>query len=387
MSSHIKWKPLLFAMLIALTLYLLPNPTSLSANGWYTLIIATLMILCWVTEALPLAITSFFPLILMPLGHILSAEKLASAYGNRLVFLFLGGFLLAVSLQKSHLHKRMALMLIQRIGHTPKRLILAFIISASFLSMWISNTATTLMLVPIAQSVLSLQNDKATRQALSKPLLFSVAYASSIGGIATLIGTPPNALLSGFLLESYQYNLGFAQWFAIAMPFVVLALPVLYFVLVKFSFSLQLNSPQDISSALDVASKDIASKLTTMERRVGLIFMLTIIAWFSRYWLSAYVPGLNDTSIALSSAAILFVLPADKRAAPILNVKDFKFVAWPILILLGGGLALAAALKQNHVDTWLAGQLMFIQHLPHFAILLLLVSVVLLCTETMSKLV
>ena len=381
------YKPLaiLVGLLISGFVFLSPNPTTLSQPAWHAIAIILLMITWWTTEAIPLAITSLLPFLLMPLFRILPTATLAKSYGHQIIFLFLGGFIIALALEKTGLHKRIALSILKLTGTKPQQIILGFMLSSALLSMWISNTATTLMMLPIAISIIEVAttNDGEQSKVFSTALLLSIAYSATIGGISTLIGTPPNAFLAAYLLDAHQHSLSFAKWIATILPLVIIALPIVFFMMTRVIFKFDWKKSIIDASVLEKQMQTLPSR-SKAETRVAAIFSLTALLWIIRHLLTPYFPGLNDTSIALFGAILLFIIPGDDHH-PILTIAILKKVPWGILLLFGGGLSIAAAIQHNNINTWLVHHLQFLQSMPSLLLIMSLTLIILLVTEVMSN--
>jgi sodium-dependent dicarboxylate transporter 2/3/5 len=316
------------------------------------------ILLWWITEAVSIPATALLPLVLFPFLGILDLNATAANYANPTVFLFMAGFVFALAMEKHHLHTRIALYIVRLVGTESDRLVLGFMIATAFVSMWVNNTATTLLMLPIATSVLTLMKEEFVNQGMegefrnfAVSILLSLAYCAGIGGIATIIGTPTNAVLIGYLQELYQIDLTFTGWFIVGFPLSVLMLSVAYIVLVKLLFPVKIQT-------LPGAARMIAGKIAELgpvsfqEYAVGLVFFLTAIGWILRVplmnWLG--LPFLNDTIIGLSGALLLFIIPdADSKNGFLFDWESMKKMSWGILFLIGGGLALAKALENAGV--------------------------------------
>ncbi|HLR31509.1 MAG TPA: DASS family sodium-coupled anion symporter, partial [Fodinibius sp.] len=313
-TSSLLRKRLGFAsgIIVFLVLLFMSIPEGLSPEGWRTAAVAALMAVWWITEALPIAVTALIPVVLVPALNIAPVAEATAPYANPLIFLFMGGFIIAIAMQRWDLHRRIALNIVSYVGVKPSSIILGFILASAFLSMWVSNTATALMMLPIALSILHLvedQKEDGEKLNFELVLVLSIAYACNIGGMGTLIGTPPNALLAGFMSENYGYEIGFAQWMMLGVPLMVIALPLLYLLLVKVIYPIKLRE-------LPGGKKLIQSQLNSLgtmgnaEKRVATVFCLTALMWISRPMLTGILPGLSDAGIAVGAAVLLFVIPA-----------------------------------------------------------------------------
>lgn len=371
---------------VALIMILSPTPSSLSLSAWNTAAVAIFLAIYWITEPIPLYVTALIPIIVFPLLNISTVKETTTQFGHPLIFLFLGGFLIAEAIQKWGLHKRIALNIIRIIGLKPKNIIAGFMISGAFLSMWISNTATTLMMLPIGISVISVYNSKIEKTDKKNnfgiALMLSIAYSCSIGGIGTLIGTPPNALMAAFMNESYNIEIGFAQWMMIGIPFVFLALPLAYFLLTRVIFPMK--TAEAIQSYLMEEEFKSLGKMRPVEKRILAIFILTAVLWIIRPLITKYVNGISDTSIVVFTSLLLFFLPSGK-GEPILQWKDAKNISWGILLLFGGGLALAMGIKKSGLAEAIANFILQIHGIPIIVLITILTASIIILTELSSN--
>ena len=270
---------------------------------------------------------------------------------------------------------RIALNIIKVIGLKPKNIIAGFMISGAFLSMWISNTATTLMMLPIGISVITVYNSNVKegkqKNGFGIALMLAIAYSCSIGGVGTLIGTPPNALMAAFMNESYKIEIGFAQWMMVGIPFVILALPLAYYLLTNILFSLR--SAEELKSELINNELEQMGKLSSVEKRILFVFVLTAILWIIRPIISQYVEGISDTSIVIFTALLLFIIPSGEKE-PILQWKDAKNISWGILLLFGGGLALAMGIKKSGLAESIANYIIQVEGIPIVVLIIILTA-------------
>ncbi|HUP01422.1 MAG TPA: DASS family sodium-coupled anion symporter [Gemmatimonadota bacterium] len=347
--------------------------------------VAALMAVWWITEPIPLAATALLPIALLPLLGIGPAEQAAAPYAHPIVFLFLGGFLLAIALERWGLHRRVALGIIAAVGTRPRRLVAGFMAASAFLSLWISNTATTLLLLPIGLSVLGVAAEGDEAGELGPALLLGIAFAASIGGMGTLIGTPPNALTAAFLAETYGVRIGFAHWMLLGMPIVLVALPIAYLVLTRVAFSI---GRADLPSGAAIVERERAAlgPLTRGERLVALVFALAAGGWILGPLLGRWVPGLSDTGVAILAALLLFGLPVDLgRGVFVLDRAAFARVPWGVLLLFGGGLSLAAAIERSGLADAMAGTFEGLAAWPVLALLVALTLAVVASSELASN--
>lgn len=356
----------LSAGVLLFVLMLLINPFNVEGNANIVLSIAALMITWWVTEAVPMPVVALLPLVLFPLMGVSSLGETSASYGDSIIFLFLGGFMLGLAIEKWNLHTRIALNIIRLTGTSGNRIVLGFILATGFLSMWLSNTATTMMMLPIASSLIHVVSENrrghGNLRNFSIAVMLAIAYASNFGGIATVIGTPPNVAFVGFMHNRYGYTIQFSEWMLVAAPVALLLLVALYFVLTKLLF------PNGIRS--DAATKQMVSAkikalgpLSAAEKRVLVIFIATASLWITKDLINAFgFFRLEDTIIAIAGATALFIVPsgiAGERSTRILEWSDTSKMAWGILLLFGGGIALAAALEKagliESLGSWIAG--------------------------------
>lgn len=342
----------------------------------------------WVTESIPIPVTAMFPILLFPLFGISDAKSAAAPYANPLIFLFMGGFIIAIAMQRWNLHKRMALSIIGVVGMHPRSIIMGFMLATAVLSMWVSNTATILMMMPIALSVIELagrpQNGTGDDH-FSIALLIGLAYASSIGGLGTLVGTPPNALMAGFVHESYDITIGFAQWMALGVPIVILGLPIGYFILTYIVFPLKKDAPT-LARNIIREEFDKLGPMTSAEKRTAIIFSLVALLWIFRPLLTPFLPGLTDTGIALFGAFLTFFTPCGNvKGVFLLDWPSARKLPWGILLLFGGGLSLAGAISSTGLSVWIGAQLSVMQAAPVWLIALAVTGVIILLTEFTSN--
>lgn len=334
------------------------KPFDMDFGASATLGMVIWMLTWWISEVVPMGVTSLLPILIFPLTGILSLEKTCIAYGNKYVFLFMGGFIIALAMEKWNLHRRMALNIVRRTGSGANHIILGFFLASYLISMWISNTATTLMMFPIASSVVALLLKKEHGH-LSKgeknfalTLMLAIAYGANIGGIATLVGSPPNAAAAGILSsETFQRPISFFDWLIIGLPFSLVLLILSYIFLVKVVYPNKLGK-------FDAGNSIINEELLKMgktsgpEKRVFTIFILTALLWIGAdplaEWLKATGIIFNDVMIAVLSSVLLFIIPAQKhQAQPLLEWKDTERLPWGVLLMFGGGLALAEGFKES----------------------------------------
>jgi sodium-dependent dicarboxylate transporter 2/3/5 len=379
-------------IILSIAAYLF-NPFGLDGAACKTVAIAVLIITWWITEALPMPAVALIPLVLLPLLNISSMEDVAKAYSNPVIFLFMGGFMIGLAIEKWNLHKRIALRIVQKTGTSGNRIILGFIIATAFLSMWLSNTATAMMMFPIGLSVIAVMKEHeqpgSSLANFSLVLMLVIAYASNIGGIATIIGTPPNVAFVAFIEKKYNYNIQFVDWMLVCTPIAILLLITLYFVLAKWMFPSRIRNSVEVNQYINSEIKALG-KMSTAEKRVLTIFVFTALLWITKDLLNQLEWfKLNDSMIALIGALCLFAVPAgkpvDSKPSMLLTWEDTSKMAWGILLLFGGGIALANSLEQvgvmAKVGEWLAG----FSQMHGLILVLLIVVICIFLSEVMSN--
>jgi sodium-dependent dicarboxylate transporter 2/3/5 len=384
-----RWGLVLGPVIFALLLFA-PPPPGMSDAAWTTAAVAALMVVWWISEAVPIPATALLPLILFPALDVLPIAGAAAPYANPVIFLFLGGFLIAIALERCGLHRRMALTIIRAVGTRPANLIAGFMIATAFLSMWVSNTATVLMMLPMALSVITLFEDEQRRSGFSEPnfapaLLLGVAYASSIGGTGTLIGTPPNALLAGFMSETYGVQIGFLQWMLVGVPLVIVALPLTWLLLIRVLHPVSRGAFAGGREAIQREAAALGG-VRRGEVIVGTITALTATAWITSPLLERIVPGISDAGIAVTGGLLLFAIPISWRRAEFpLTWKQAERLPWAVLLLFGGGLSLARAVHETGLAAWLGRSFGDLGGVPILLVVLGITALVVFITELMSN--
>ena len=376
--------------------------SGLSEGGRAVAATGVLMAVLWLTEALPVAVTSLLPLVAIPLltGGGIKIAQVAAPYANPNIFLFLGGFLIALSMQTWGLHRRMALHIILRIGSRPDRLVLGFMTASAFLSMWISNTATTVMMLPIALSVIDLVRQRlgAESAPVGKPfpfalnLLLGTAYGASIGGVATKIGTPPNIQMMSFVEDTYGREITFAQWMPFGLLLTVSFLPLAWLALTRFVYRMQIS---EVPGGAELIRGELRKlgPITGPEKAVLAVFVSAAVLWTSRTWLAeieigdtAPLAGLTDPGIAIGAGLLLFAIPVRfRRGVFLLSWKKALEAPWGILLLFGGGLSLAAAVVGTGVDRFIGSLLLVLEGMPAPVLVVGAAALLILLTEVTSN--
>jgi solute carrier family 13 (sodium-dependent dicarboxylate transporter), member 2/3/5 len=335
---------------VFVALLLLPPPGALEPQAWRVAAVGSLLAILWLTEALPVAATALLPLVLFPVLGITSIDAAAAPYANPLIFLFLGGFMLGLAIERCNLHRRIALNVIHSVGAREDLQIGGFMIATAALSMWVSNTATVVMMLPVALSIVPMGTDghiDPTKRGFAAALLLSVAYAASIGGVATLIGTPPNALLAGFMRETYDIEIGFAQWMLIGLPVSISMFVICWWLLTRVLYAVE-RQPLPGARLMIADALRALGPMSTAEKRVAAVFAVTATLWVTRPLLDDWFPALrlSDTTIAVFGALLLFIVPSgDGPGRYLLTWRYAERLPWGVLLLFGGGLSLAAAVS------------------------------------------
>jgi sodium-dependent dicarboxylate transporter 2/3/5 len=358
-------------------------PNGFPAPAWTAVGVALLMAAWWVSEALPLAATALVPIALMPLLGVLPLEQVAAPYANPLIFLFLGGFLIARAMEQSGLHRRVAITIIGWAGRQPHAVIGAFMVATAFLSLWISNTASTMVMAPIAGSIAATRDDNG--DGFAPALMLGTAFAATIGGMGSVIGTPPNAIFAAYMREAHGVEIGFAEWMAVGLPVVLVLLPVAWFFLTRISFCIDGTPLAGLPQS--------PGPMTTRERRVAMIAVAAACGWIFRPLIQHLLPGsdpsgigLSDAGIAMLAALALFVVPAGTgRREPLLTWEQAAGLRWDVLILVGGGLALATAISETGLADWIGQSARAFAYLPPIALIAAMALVIVYLGELASN--
>ena len=387
-----KTTPLLMLALgpfmMALTLLIDSPFTGMSETAWHTLGLALWMATWWVSEATPVAVTAFLPLIVAPIVGIAPIKTATASYAHPLIFLFLGGFLISIAMERWNLHKRIALKAMTLVGTKPSQQIAGLMAVTAFLSMWMSNTATSVMMLPIGLSVIEMVNQHSDKpnQAFTKAMLLAIAFSASIGGLATLIGTPPNALMAAYLSDTYKIEIGFSQWMMVGVPLTTVMLVLCWVILTKVCFKVNQGEFVDTSSMFK-QKLDQLGAMGKGEKLVLMFFIMAALGWIFRP-LIAKATGLaiTDTGIAMFIGMMLFIVPVDrKKDIRILSWDDTKKLPWGVLILFGGGLALAGLIKKSGLADFIGSQLASTVNFPVLAAVIIVTVTIMFLTEVTSN--
>mgnify|MGYP006092402911 FL=1 len=378
--------PLLF-----LAMQFFSPPAGMSESAYSLLSITLWMALWWVTESVPIAITALLPIILFPMTGAVDLQTTTASYGHKYIFLYMGGFMLAIAIEKWNLHKRIALNIIKIIGTNISKIILGFMVATAFLSMWISNTATAVMMLPIAMSIVAqLQDNPNTEKnenlIFGKALMLSIAYSASIGGMATLIGTPPNLVFAGYVEETYGIEITFLQWLKFGVPIAIPLLVIAWLYLTKFAFKFKQKEfpggKEEINRLLV-----LIGPMKREEKLVSSIFVLTAFCWITRsFILQEFFPFIDDTIIAMTAGILLFVVPASDFKKRLITWEDAVKLPWGIILLFGGGMALAAGFQITGLASWLGAQMSIFQGLSVLVLVFVIITLVNFFTEFTSNL-
>lgn len=390
---HMQFKlPFYITLLLGPLLFLLalvsePVFSGMSANAWLITGLTCWMALWWITEPVPIPVTAMLPIVIVPLISLDTIGNVTAPYAHPLIFLFLGGFMLSIAMERWNLHKRIALLTMLLVGTKPSQQIAGIMLVTAFLSMWMSNTATAVMMLPIGLSVIAMQQEQGMHNDnFAKAVLLSIAYAASIGGVATLIGTPPNALLAAYLERSYQLQLSFSDWMLFGVPLAVSLLLVCWLWLTQFHFRLD-NLPSVDSRALYRQKLAALGVMHNAEKLVLMVFSLAAFFWVFRGPLSN-ISGikLDDTLIAIFAASLLFILPVSlKTGQRILSWEDCQKLPWGVLLLFGGGLTLATQIDNSGLSAYIATQIGQLGSINLVLLIVLVTTVIIFLTEITSN--
>jgi len=392
----------LIGIVIFILILVIPCCPELPNSGKVVMATTVLMAIWWISEALPMGVTAFLPIVIFPLFGVISVTKITLPYANHNIFLFLGGLIVAQAIQKWNLHKRIAVFIVNLIGTNPKMIILGFMIATAFLSMWISNTATTLMMLPIGMAILASFGENIEKSTsfinFSKTLMLGIAYSASIGGMATLVGTPPNLVFAGMYQKLFHHQITFSQWLEIGLPVSIflLATTWLYLVFLGYPFK---ELPKDKIKSIILKEKESLGKMIYEEKILLIVFILLVFAWITRSdinfgafkipgWANLFEQGkyIKDSTVSMFFAIILFMIPSKKENGEmLLNWKDINNLPWEVLFLFGGGFALAEGFSKSGLTHWVGQELSFVTALSIFLIIIIIVSILDFLTEFTSN--
>jgi sodium-dependent dicarboxylate transporter 2/3/5 len=368
-------------------------PDDLPPEAWRTAAMGVWMAVWWATEAVPIAVTALLPLVLFPLLGIATMQDTSAPYANKVIYLFLGGFIVALAMQRWDLHRRIALNILQHVGGNGRSLVGGFMLASGLLSMWVMNTSTTMMLLPIGVSVITVIHStvgglsERQKSDFQYALLLGIAYASTIGGMSTLVGTAPNAMMAAFMLETYGTEIDFARWMIVGVPLSLVMAPLGWIMLTRFVFKVDFRtSGEGRRTLLDMKTEMGAIK--TPEKRVAFVFIALAITWIMRPLLTR-IPGLealDDSGIAMAGAVALFLIPSGDKSDPLLiRWQQAEKLPWSILLLFGGGLSLAGAVSRTGLAAWLGSSLTELGMLPIAVLVICVATLIIFLTELTSN--
>ncbi len=344
----------------------------------------------WITEAISISVTALLPIVLFPLTGGLALPTTTASYGHKFIFLYIGGFIIAIAIEKWGLHRRIALNIIHIIGSNVTKILLGFMIATAFMSMWISNTATTVMMLPIGMAIIAqLRDNPATIEdenvIFGKALMLAIAYSASIGGMATLIGTPPNLVLAGVLSETYGIDISFAKWFRLGLPVSILLLTISWLYLTKVAFTFKQRAFPGGKREISRLLSNLGA-MTYEEKLVLVVFVSTALLWISRSILQSIIPALDDTIIAMVGGIVLFLISSKDRHDKLITWREAVKMPWGIIILFGGGMALAEGFKSSGLAEWIGNQMTLLEGVSLFLLIIILIAAVNFLTEITSNL-
>ncbi len=386
---------LLLGPLLFIFTLLFFNPEGLNPEAKAVLASTLWIATWWITEAIPIPATSLLPIILLPITGALDGDTVFSAYGDNIIFLFLGGFFIATAMEKWNLHKRIALNIISIIGTSTRKIILGFMIASGFLSMWVSNTAAVMMMIPIGLAI-TYQVSEAVKGGkheadvpkFEKAIIFGIGYSGTIGGLGTLIGTPPNSILAGTVDSLYGVQISFAGWMAFAVPLVAILLVSAWLYLTRIVYPINMQQLPG-GRELIQREKTVLGNISFEEKAVLSVFLFAAFMWITRTFIwedIVGVPGIGDGMIAMTATVLLFMIPAKKKeATKLLEWKDSREIPWGILLLFGGGLAIAAGFSETELSNWIGEQLTVLEGMNFILIVLVATALVLFLTEITSN--
>ena len=392
MMPAYKKKGFTIGLLVFVLMLFMPAPDGLTENAWKVAAIVSLMAIWWATEAIPVPVTALLPLALFPLFQITSFKSAALPYANPNIYLFLGGFMLAIAIERSGLHKRMALKMILAAGSSGMKLIGGFMLVAALISMFVMNTSTTLMLLPIGLAVCSVVattipglNDQ-DKKFFDTALMLGIAYAATIGGMSTLVGTAPNIVFSAFMLETYGVEISMIDWMKLGVPLAAVMLFSAWIILTKYVFPISFITSNDTKEHLHRMLDDLGP-LSKDELKISVIFGLTALAWIFRKGLDNFelLSGLTDAGIAIISAILLFMIPSSNNKDDLLNWDSSNKLPWGLLILFGGGLSIAAQINSTGLGVWIGEGLSILGTVPPIMLIFLVAALIIFLTEITSN--
>ena len=378
---------LIAGVLLIVFTFFTPPLLGLSPEATKVALLCVIMATFWITEALPIPATALLPIVLLPLLGVSKVREAAAPYADPIIYLFMGGFMLSIAMERWNLHRRIALRIIGIFGTKPRALILGFLVASTFISFGVSNSATAMMMLPIAISVYSLLRESqspANALEFGGALVLTAAYGANIGGMGVLTSTPPNVILKGFMEKSYGIEISFVQWLGVGLPLVILALPIVYLILTRFSFRIQNDEIPGLRESL-AGERKVLGRITWPETVVLAAFASAVTAWISRPAWAHAVPFITDEVIAMSAACALFFIPARRGGRFILDWNSVKKLPWDVLVLFGGGLSVAAAFEKTNLAQAMASSLEILGGWHPLAIIFLVVGIMVIATAITSN--
>jgi sodium-dependent dicarboxylate transporter 2/3/5 len=384
---------LILGPVLAILMLLSDAPDGLTDAGWSTAAVAVLMAVWWATEAIPIAATALLPLACFPILGAVNMADTAAPYANKVIYLFLGGFIVAFAMQRWNLHRRIALNILQHAGGSGRLLVGGFLLVSALISMWVMNTSTAMMLTPVAVSIITVihtsirELDARAKEDFQYALLLAVAYGATIGGLTTLVGTLPTAMLAAFMLESYGTTINFSDWMMVGVPLAILMLPLCWFVLTRWVFDVSFKTSGEGKAELKKLRDDLGN-ISSPEIRISIVAAIMIVAWVGRpFWIQLPgLTGLDDTGIAIVGAIMMFVIPSGDKDDPILLRWNYaEQLPWGVILLFGGGLSLASAFINTGLAAWIGTMLQAIGTLPVLAVVAAIAATIIFLTELTSN--
>ena len=369
-----------------------PNPESLSSVGWAVAAVTMLMAIWWATEAVPVAVTALLPLACFPMLGVTDFKTAALPYANPNIYLFMGGFILALGIESSGLHKRLALKMLIAVGNSGAKLIGGFMLVSAIISMWVMNTSTTLMLLPIGLAVCASVAEtipnfsQRDRRNFEISLLLGIAYAASIGGMSTLVGTAPNIIFVGFMEEAYGLEISFTDWMKLGVPIATFMLFSSWYAITKIVYPVNFIASVETKLQLQNMLNDLGP-LSKDEKKVLTIFSLAASAWMFRTLLDNFAPfsGLTDAGIAIIAALSFFFIPSENQKTDLLTWEQANKLPWGLLVLFGGGLSLAASIGSSGLGGWIGQGLTVLENVPSIILILAVATMIIFLTEITSN--
>ncbi len=368
-------------------------PDSLNHTAWATAAIGVMMAIWWATEAVPIAVTALLPIVVFPALGIATIQETTAPYANKTIYLFLGGFIVAFAMQRWNLHRRIALTILQYAGGNGRALVGGFMLASALISMWVMNTSTTMMLLPIAVSIITVIHntvdslDDKGKEDFQFALLLGVAYGATIGGISTLVGTAPNAMFAAYMIDTHDMEIAFARWMLVGVPLSAMMLPLAWLAMTRWVFKVDFKTSPEGKATLK-RMKDEMGGISVPEVRVAIVFAFMALTWMSRPLLTK-IPALgflDDSLIAIAGAIILFLIPSGRDSDPmLLRWKYAEQLPWGVLLLFGGGLTLAGAVRNTGLAEWLGANLQVIGDLPLLVIIVIIATLIIFLTELTSN--